>query len=83
MGVSFVIFVAVMFVFAWSGSSLCGRLVRRFCGRHVCLRVVTESNGSFVVFVVLAFVFAWSWCQMDVVSWLPKQILGLLEGGAA
>jgi hypothetical protein len=34
--------------------------------------------------VVVAFVFAWSWSQLDEwVSWLPKTILMLLEGGAA
>jgi hypothetical protein len=38
----------------------------------------------FVVFVVITFVFAWWRSQMDeLVSWLPKPILVLLEGGAA
>jgi hypothetical protein len=46
------------------GSSLCGR--------------------SFIIFVVVAFVFAWSQSQLDEwVSWLPKPILMLLEGGIA
>ena len=87
----------VTFVFASSRSQIClsflwlsrlssrGRgvkFVRRFRGRNVCLRVVAESN-SFVVFVVVTFVFAWLRSQMDVVSWLHKPILVLLEGGAA
>ena len=38
----------------------------------------------FVVIVVVTFVFAWLRSQMDeLVSWLPKPILVLLEGGAA
>ena len=82
MGVSFVVFVVIMFVFVWSRSSLRGRLVCRFRGRHVCLHVVAESNGSFIVLVVVAFVFAWSRSQMDVVSRLPKPVLVLLDGGA-
>ncbi len=76
MGVSFVVFVVIMFVFAWP------RLVCRFCGCHVCLCVVSESN-LFIVFVVVAFVFAWLRSQMDVVSWLPKPIRVFLEGGTA
>ena len=53
------------------GNSLRGR---------VCLRVVV----SFVVFMVVAFVFAWSRSHLDeLVSWLPKPILMLLEGSAA
>ena len=36
------------------------------------------------VFVVVTFVFAWSRGQMDeLVSWLSKPILVLLEGGAS
>jgi hypothetical protein len=46
----------------------------------VCLRVVV----SFAVVVVVIFVFAWSRSQLDEwVSWLPKPILILLEGGVA
>jgi hypothetical protein len=37
--------VVVAFVFAWLGSSLRGRLVRRYRGCDICLRVVTESTG--------------------------------------
>ena len=39
--VSFVAFVVVTFVFTWSRSRICSS----FCGRHVCLRMVAESNG--------------------------------------
>ncbi len=50
------------------------------CGCRVCLHVVV----SFVIFVVVTFVFAWLRSQMDeLVSWLPKSILVLLEGGTA
>ena len=58
MGVSFVVFVVIMFVVAWprlvcrflwlSRLSLRGhgvKFVHPFCGRHVCLRMVAESNG--------------------------------------
>ena len=39
---------------------------------------------AFVILMVVTFVFVWSWSQMDeLVSWLPKPILVLLEGGAA
>jgi hypothetical protein len=49
------------------------------CRVCVCLRVVV----SFIV-LVFVFVFAGSRSQMDkLVSWLPKPILMLLEGGAA
>jgi hypothetical protein len=49
------------------------------CRVCVCLRVVV----SFVVFVFV-FVFAGLRSQMDeLVSWLPKPILMMLEGGAA
>ena len=69
----------VAFVFVWSGSSMRGRLVRSVCV-SVCLRVGTSS---FVVFLFL-FDFLWLRSQMDEwVSWLPKPILVLLEGGAA
>jgi len=71
--------VVVAFVFVWSSSSLRGCLVCCFCVRvHLLMGVL------FVVFVVITFVFAWWRSQMDeLVSWLPKPILVLLEGGAA
>jgi hypothetical protein len=51
-----------------------------FLRGRVCLRVVV----LFVVFMVVAFVFAWSRSHLDeLVSWLPKPILMLLEGSAA
>ena len=79
-------FCVVGFIFAWASHSsfsflclsLCGRLVHCFLVR-VPLRVVV----SFVVFVFV-FIFARSQSQIDEwVSWLPKPILVLLEGGAA
>ena len=80
------------FVFAWGFRSLflwssCLSLRGRvsfvvFCGCHVSLCVVLESN-LFIVFVVVTFVFAWLRSQMDVVSWLPKPILVFLESGTA
>jgi hypothetical protein len=75
----------VVWQFPWFTSTLCddadamiGSMIWccRFC---VYLRVVV----SFVV-LVFVFVFAGSRSQMDkLVSWLPKPILMLFEGGAA
>ena len=65
-------------LFSFSCLSLCGHLVHHFLV-WLCLRVVV----SFVVFVFL-FVFTRLRGQIDErVSWLPKPILMLLEGGAA
>ena len=79
--------VVVAFVFAWLGSSLRGHLVRCYPGCDGQLHASSDSfsQGHLVRrFVVVAFVFAWSWSQLDEwVSWLPKTILMLLEGGAA
>jgi hypothetical protein len=68
--------VVVPFVFAWEYLYLC---VFVLAWEYLYL-----SGGLICPFVVVTFVFAWSWSQMDeLVSWLPKPILLLLEGGAA
>jgi hypothetical protein len=64
---------------------VCVRLcvVVLFVVRHFCVCVRLRVVVSFVVLVFL-FVFARLRSQMDeLVRWLPKPILMLLEGGAA